>query len=94
MRGEDELRALWDTATRCDSICIAGARVAAGGRSRGADQAAERPRLAVPAKGGEISLEESVYLGDGVPRRTEQIVVRGGMEEDPTITKWRLNRTG
>lgn len=46
------------------------------------------------AKGGEISLEESVYLGDGVPRRTEQIVVRGGMEEDPTVTKWRLSRTG
>lgn len=46
------------------------------------------------AKGGEISLEESVYLGDGIPRRTEQIVVRGGIEEDPALTKWRLSKTG
>lgn len=43
------------------------------------------------AKGGALSLEGSVYLGQNRPRRTEQIVVTGPAEGGAQL-KWRLSR--
>lgn len=45
------------------------------------------------ASGGEVTLEESIYAGDGFPRRTEQIVVSGATEKGAALVKWRFNRT-
>ena len=43
--------------------------------------------------GGEIALEESVYLGRrGEVRRSEQIVIHGLADGDETVVKWALNR--
>ena len=44
------------------------------------------------AEGGAVSLEDSVYLGDGTPRRTRQIMVAGRLEGQGATVKWRLNR--
>lgn len=45
------------------------------------------------ASGGAISLEESVYLGDGGdPRRAEQIVVSGPLHGDGAQVKWRFHK--
>ncbi len=45
------------------------------------------------AAGGRPQLEDSVYLGaPGVPRRCQQIVVRGAVNGDLTTVKWRLAR--
>jgi len=41
---------------------------------------------------GEVTLEESVYLGSGLRRRCQQIVVSGNHEGPETIAKWRFNR--
>lgn len=41
--------------------------------------------------GGEVSLEESVYLGDGAPRRSRQIVVQGTIA-DTAVVKWALKK--
>ncbi len=43
-------------------------------------------------EGGAVTVEESVYLGFGQPRRAEQIVVRGAAEGTETVVKWRLSR--
>jgi len=44
------------------------------------------------ADGGEIGLEESIYLGgDGRGRRTSQIVVRGPLGGDGASVKWRFD---
>ena len=41
--------------------------------------------------GGEMALEESVYLGaDGIRRRSQQIVLSGTTAGDTTIVKWAL----
>jgi uncharacterized heparinase superfamily protein len=40
------------------------------------------------AGGGELSVEESVYLGGGVVRRTEQLVILGVVRESPTEVAW------
>ncbi len=45
------------------------------------------------AAGGRPQLEDSVYLGmPGAPRRSQQVVVRGAVNGDVTIVKWRLAR--
>ena len=38
--------------------------------------------------GGEISMEESVYLGGGVVRRTEQLVISGTVKDSPAEIAW------
>ena len=40
------------------------------------------------AGGGDISVEESIYLGGGVVRRAEQLVVSGMVRESPTEVAW------
>ncbi len=45
------------------------------------------------ANGGDVSLEESVYLDGGIEnRRTEQIVVSGPLNGDGAVIKWRIYR--
>jgi len=44
------------------------------------------------AEGGAIALEDSVYLGDGTPRRSRQIVVSGRLAGGGATVKWRLRR--
>lgn len=45
------------------------------------------------AKGGEISLNESIYFGDGgVRRRTEQILVSSSMTTGVRVLKWAFQR--
>lgn len=44
--------------------------------------------------GGGISLAESVYLGDGTLRRTQQLVISGQMEDKETRIRWALQREG
>ncbi len=43
-------------------------------------------------EGGTVTVEESVYLGFGGPRRAEQIVIRGEVAGEETVVKWRLSR--
>ncbi|MDX9859689.1 MAG: heparinase II/III family protein [Rhodospirillales bacterium] len=45
------------------------------------------------AEGGGVSLEDSVYLGDGSPRRAQQILVSGRLDGEGAVVKWRLHRT-
>lgn len=41
--------------------------------------------------GGELALENSVYLGTGIrPRKTKQLVIRGKMDSDHVQFKWAL----
>jgi uncharacterized heparinase superfamily protein len=40
------------------------------------------------AGGGEVLVEESVYLGGGVVRRTEQLVISGMVRESPAEVAW------
>ena len=45
------------------------------------------------ASGGELTLEESVYLGqNGPPRRTEQLVLSGRTDGEETVIKWALRK--
>jgi len=45
------------------------------------------------AAGGDISLEESIYLGKpGEPRHGNQIVVTGVMEDSEATVKWRFDQ--
>lgn len=45
------------------------------------------------AVGGKLSLENSVYLGEGTrPRKTKQLVIRGLMENDHKQFKWGLQK--
>jgi uncharacterized heparinase superfamily protein len=46
-------------------------------------------------QGGELSLADSIYLGQtGVLRRTHQLVVQGTIEGDTTQVKWALQKEG
>ncbi len=46
-------------------------------------------------QGGELSLADSIYLGQtGVARRTHQLVVQGAIEDDTTQVKWALQKEG
>lgn len=46
-------------------------------------------------QGGELSLADSIYLGEtGVVRRTHQLVVQGTIEGDMTQVKWALQKEG
>lgn len=46
-------------------------------------------------EGGELSLENSIYLGEGIrPRKTKQLVIRGKMEQDHRQFKWALRLEG
>jgi uncharacterized heparinase superfamily protein len=45
------------------------------------------------AEGARISLEESVYLGGTVPRKSEQVVLTG-YEDGPQQVKWAITRLG
>jgi uncharacterized heparinase superfamily protein len=47
------------------------------------------------AQGGELSLTDSIYLGQtGLVRRTQQLVVQGAIEDDTTQVKWALQKEG
>jgi uncharacterized heparinase superfamily protein len=46
-------------------------------------------------QGGELSLADSIYLGQpGMVRRTQQLVVQGTIEDDTTQVKWALQKEG
>ncbi|HKP25615.1 MAG TPA: heparinase II/III family protein [Dongiaceae bacterium] len=46
-------------------------------------------------QGGELSLADSIYLGQsGTVRRTQQLVVQGAIEDDTTQVKWALQKEG
>jgi uncharacterized heparinase superfamily protein len=46
-------------------------------------------------QGGELSLADSIYLGQsGMVRRTQQLVVQGAIEDDTTQVKWALQKEG
>lgn len=46
-------------------------------------------------QGGDLSLADSVYLGQsGMVRRTQQLVVQGAIEDDTTQVKWALQKEG
>jgi uncharacterized heparinase superfamily protein len=46
-------------------------------------------------QGGELSLADSIYLGQsGMVRRTQQLVVQGVIEDDTTQVKWALQKEG
>jgi len=46
-------------------------------------------------QGGELSLADSIYLGQtGMVRRTQQLVVQGPIEDDTTQIKWALQKEG
>jgi len=40
------------------------------------------------AGGGQLAVEESVYLGANMVRRTEQLVVSGAMKDSPAEIAW------
>jgi uncharacterized heparinase superfamily protein len=40
------------------------------------------------AGGGEISVEQSIYLGSGVMRRAEQLVISGALKQSPAEVAW------
>ena len=44
------------------------------------------------AQGGPISIQESIYLGAGEPKRTDQIVLTGVTERDGALVKWAFTR--
>jgi uncharacterized heparinase superfamily protein len=46
-------------------------------------------------QGGELSLADSIYLGQaGMVRRTQQLVVQGAIADDTTQVKWALQKEG
>ena len=46
-------------------------------------------------QGGELSLADSIYLGQaGAVRRSQQLVVQGAIEDDTTQVKWALQKEG
>jgi uncharacterized heparinase superfamily protein len=44
--------------------------------------------------GGHINVEESVYLGNGQVRRTEQIVLAGSIKDQPVEVAWVFEQIG
>lgn len=46
-------------------------------------------------EGGELAMDNSVYLGSGIrPRKTKQLVITGNMETDRRQFKWALQKEG
>jgi uncharacterized heparinase superfamily protein len=46
-------------------------------------------------QGGELSLADSIYLGQpGTVRRSQQLVVQGTIEDETTQVKWALQKEG
>lgn len=43
---------------------------------------------------GNLALEESIYVGEGKPRTSQQLVITGRHARRRTVTKWRLAREG
>lgn len=43
-------------------------------------------------RGGKAAISESVYLGNGMPRRTEQIVIKAQHQGAETAINWRFHR--
>ncbi len=44
---------------------------------------------------GDLTLENSIYLGEGsTPRKTKQLVISGTMNSDHAVIKWALQREG
>jgi uncharacterized heparinase superfamily protein len=43
-------------------------------------------------KGGKTAVSDSVYLGDGMPRRTEQIVISAQHQKAESTFKWRFHQ--
>ena len=51
--------------------------------------------LRLRVQGGDLSLADSIYLGQsGAVRRTHQLVVQGAIEDDTTQVKWALQKEG
>jgi uncharacterized heparinase superfamily protein len=46
------------------------------------------------AAGGALSIEESIYVGNGSPRRAEQLVVSGAVRNEPVELGWVFERVG
>jgi uncharacterized heparinase superfamily protein len=46
------------------------------------------------AGGGHLDVEESVYLGDGMVRRTAQLVIGGSMKDGPADIAWVFEQVG
>jgi uncharacterized heparinase superfamily protein len=46
------------------------------------------------AAGAEMSLGESVYLGSGEARKTQQVVLSGTVAPGGTAVRWALRREG
>ena len=46
------------------------------------------------AQGGGIAVEESIYLGGEVVRRTEQLVVAGSVKNTPAEVGWVFEHVG
>jgi uncharacterized heparinase superfamily protein len=44
------------------------------------------------AAGAELSLGESVYLGSGEPRKTQQVVLSGTTGLEGTVVRWAIRR--
>lgn len=45
--------------------------------------------------GGKLTLDNSVYMGEGCrPRKTKQIVIHGRMDSDQALIKWAVQRQG
>jgi uncharacterized heparinase superfamily protein len=46
------------------------------------------------ASGGQLDIEESIYLGGTIVRRTEQLVVTGSMKDAPADVSWVFEQIG
>jgi uncharacterized heparinase superfamily protein len=44
------------------------------------------------AAGGKLSVEDSVYLGDGTMKRSQQVVISGPLEGRGATVKWTFKR--
>ena len=44
--------------------------------------------------GGSLSIEESIYLGNGIVRRTEQLVITGALTDEPVEIGWIFEQYG
>jgi uncharacterized heparinase superfamily protein len=49
-------------------------------------------RWRLRAAGAEMSLGESIYLGSGEPRRTQQVMLSGTVEDGGSTVRWALRR--
>jgi uncharacterized heparinase superfamily protein len=46
------------------------------------------------AAGGRLALAESVYLGAGAPRRSEQVAIESTLAGEEAVVKWSIRRVG